>query len=105
MTAEGFHVDPAGLRNLARVQSEVVAALDDTVGASTAEITGYEQRYGPIAAPAQGALSAALAARVDVLTALSRASADLSDRLVSAAQAYERGDETEAAALRDVDEG
>lgn len=96
-----LHVDPDGVHNLARVQSDVASALDDAIGVSASEIEGFEQRYGPIAEPARNPLREILAARDNVLNTLSRNSSELAERLTAAAREYERGDDAEAAALHD----
>ena len=97
-----LHVDPDGVRNLARVQSDVASALDAAIGVAASEIAGFEQRYGPIAEPARNPFREILAVRADVLNTLSRTSSDLAERLTAAAREYERGDDAEAAALREA---
>lgn len=98
-----LHVDSDGVRNLARVQSDVASALDDAIGVAASEIAGFEQRYGPIAEPARHPLREILDARADLLNTLSRTSSELADRLTAAARAYDTADDAEAAALRDSD--
>lgn len=102
-TVDPVEVDPDGVRNLARVQSDVATDLDAAVRAAGDELAGFERRYGPIASPALNPLGVIVAARGAVLADLSRTSGELSELLAGAAQAYASADEAEAAALRDVD--
>lgn len=102
MTVDPVHVDPDGVRGLARVQSDVASALISAVEAADSELAGFEGRYGPIAEPARDPLAAILTARDELLRSLSGTSGDLADRLSGAARAYTGADEAEAEVLSDI---
>ncbi len=94
---ESLFVQTDGLREFAQTHAQVAEGL---AAVPVGDAAGVEATHGPIASAVSAALADALGVRRDALETTSRSGNRLSDLLLRAAQAYERGDQRGSAALR-----